>query len=121
MQYFRQDLIKKISSDFAEEVKLLFDIFNNQIRLVGGAVRNLIIDKKVNEPIPEWVDKCMIYSINKKQNIGFSYKLPLFYYNCINQSTILYISWKELEIYLDNIITKQTRLKIFILFYLFLR
>jgi phosphoribosylpyrophosphate synthetase len=48
----------------------------------------------------------MIYSINKKQNIGFSYKLPLFYYNCINQSTILYISWKELEIYLDNIITK---------------
>ncbi len=49
MQYYRQDLIKKIPSDFAKEVKLLFDIFDDKIRLVGGAVRNLILNKKLND------------------------------------------------------------------------
>ena len=80
MQYFRQYLIKKIPSGFAEEVKLLFDIFDNQIRLVGGAVRNLIIDKKVNDfdfatiLTPDQVSKILnqhqIFNITINANFG---------------------------------------------------
>ena len=58
----------------------LFDIFNNQIRLVGGAVRNLIIDKKVNDfdfatiLTPDQVSKILnqhqIFNITINANFG---------------------------------------------------
>jgi len=80
LQYFRQDLITKIPSDFAEEVKLLFNIFDDKIRLVGGAVRNLIIDKKVNDfdfatiLTPDQVSKILnqhqIFNITVNANFG---------------------------------------------------
>ena len=79
------------------------------VLLFGLLLLKLTINKydvKVKKPIPKWVNNCMISNINKKQNINFIYKLPLFYYNCINQDSILYISWKELENYLDIIINK---------------
>ena len=75
MQYFRQDLIKKISSDFAEEVKLLFDIFNNQIRLVGGAVRNLIIDKNSKKWKEDLITISKIRETGEKAD-DFVYSLP---------------------------------------------
>jgi poly(A) polymerase len=39
----RPDLIQK----FPKEVKKLFDIFGNKIRLVGGSVRDLLLEKQI--------------------------------------------------------------------------
>ncbi len=43
--YSRPNLVKK----FPSEVKILFDIFGAEIRLVGGSVRDLLLEKKVND------------------------------------------------------------------------
>ncbi len=39
------ELIKKLPN----EVKVLFEIFGDEIRLVGGSVRDLLLEKKVND------------------------------------------------------------------------
>jgi poly(A) polymerase len=45
--------LKKIKSNFtnllSDEVKIIFKIFDDRVRLVGGAVRNLIINKQVSD------------------------------------------------------------------------
>ena len=38
-----------IINSVSEEVKIIFGIFEDQVRLVGGAVRNLLINKKVSD------------------------------------------------------------------------
>jgi len=72
------------------------------VLLFGLLLSNLILNKykdKMKETIPDWfiADKC------SKQNI---FNLPLLYYNCTFQDCVPYITWKELEGYLDIIITK---------------
>ena len=61
------------------------------------------INKKVYEPIPNWVSKEMYSSIKKKQNSTFHYKISTIYLTSLYQIR-LYLSWNELEYYLDNII-----------------
>lgn len=63
------------------------------------------IDQKVHGPIPEWVDKNMIPSIRKKQDTPFYIKLGSIYANAIIQNRT-FISWKQLEDYLDIIVDK---------------
>ncbi len=45
--------LKKTKSNFtnflSDEVKIIFEIFDDRVRLVGGAVRNLLINKKVSD------------------------------------------------------------------------
>lgn len=72
------------------------------VLLFGLLLSNFILNKyndEMKKTIPDWfiVDKC------PNQNI---FRLPLLYYNCTFQDYIPYITWKELESYLDIIITK---------------
>ena len=72
------------------------------VLLFGLLLSKLIINKYNNEmkdSIPDWLtsDKYLT------QNVSL---LPLLYYNCMNQDCIPYITWKELENYLDIIISK---------------
>jgi len=74
--------------------------------LIGGSLSILSIhklDSLVNSPIPVWVDKSMITSIHKKQNIPFYLKILSVYSNAILQNRT-FLSWRDLEIYLDDLI-----------------
>jgi hypoxanthine phosphoribosyltransferase len=63
------------------------------------------IDKKVNGPIPNWVDKNMLSCIKKKQESPFYIKLGSIYVNSIIHNTT-FISWTYLEKTLDIIIER---------------
>ena len=61
------------------------------------------IDKKINQPIPLWIDKKMIPSIIKKQNSPLHIKyLSIISNSIIHEKT--HIGWEELTEYLDIII-----------------
>jgi len=63
------------------------------------------IDQKVNHPIPNWVDKSMYKSIKKKQEAPLYIKVGSFYVNAVIQK-ITFISWNNLEKYLDQMVYK---------------
>jgi len=63
------------------------------------------IDKQVYGPIPNWVDKSMYESIKKKQNSPFYIKIASIYANSLVKNRI-FISWNELERYLDMIVER---------------
>lgn len=70
------------------------------------------IDKKVNSKIPNWVDESMYNSIRKKQNVPLYIKMGSIYINSVIQNRT-FISWNELEKYLDIIVEniKNTGIK----------
>ena len=63
------------------------------------------IDKQIHEPIPDWVDKSMIPYIEKKQNVPYIYKIAPIYSNSLFRKRV-FITWPELESYLDILIEK---------------
>jgi hypoxanthine phosphoribosyltransferase len=63
------------------------------------------IDSFVYAPIPQWVSPSMIPSIRKKQNAPYHLKLISIYANAIIQQKT-FITWNELEYFLDKIILK---------------
>ena len=63
------------------------------------------LDKKICGPIPKWVDSKMIPSIQKKQKSPLYTKFGSIYINAVIQSR-LFISWTQLEKYLDIIVDK---------------
>lgn len=63
------------------------------------------IDQKVRGPIPKWVDKSMILSIKKKQESPFYTKIGCLYIHTVIQNRT-FISWTQLEDYLDIIIER---------------
>ena len=65
----------------------------------------LEVDSKIREPIPEWVDKNMFENIEKKQNTNIIIKINEILSVLFDQE-IPYISWKDLEEYLEIIIEK---------------
>ena len=73
----------------------------------------LNIDNKVNKKIPEWVDKKMLKDIEKKRNVIYSVKFTSIITAPLRQSTCLFISWKDLEYYLDMIVEniRKTNIK----------
>jgi len=79
------------------------------VLLFGLLLSILILNKyndEINDSIPDWV----LEANEKKSPIKNLLKL---YYNCTFQNCIPYITWKELENYLNIIITKikQTNIK----------
>jgi hypoxanthine phosphoribosyltransferase len=62
------------------------------------------IDQQVYGPIPEWVDKNMLPSIQKKQNTPLYIKIASLYTNAVLQNRT-FITWSQLEDYLDILIT----------------
>ena len=71
------------------------------------------ITKKINEPIPNWVDKKLYPIIEKKKNIDYYIKFFSIVVPAIMQSNILFLGWNDVEYYLDNIIIqiKKTNIK----------
>jgi hypoxanthine phosphoribosyltransferase len=63
------------------------------------------IDEKLKQPIPTWVDFEMKPSIYKKLDTPYYLKIATIYAIAINQGRT-YISWSELETFLDIIINK---------------
>ena len=63
------------------------------------------LDNQIYGPIPKWVDPIMMQSISKKQNSPLYIKIGSIYANSIVQTTT-FISWKQLEQYLDIIIDR---------------
>ena len=63
------------------------------------------IDKKLQEPIPEWVDPVMYDSIKKKMLSPYYIKILTIYINAIKQD-INFVSWRDIEIYMDDIIKR---------------
>jgi hypoxanthine phosphoribosyltransferase len=62
-------------------------------------------EKEIHEPIPKWVDPKMIESIKKKQNSPIYSKIGAIYSNALIQNRT-FVSWKELEKYLDTIVER---------------
>jgi hypothetical protein len=60
----------------------------------------------MKKSIPNWVSLNKYKYTNKNINKLPLFKSHLLYFNCMNQDYIPYITWKELENYLDIIISK---------------
>ena len=63
------------------------------------------IEKDIQKPIPDWVDKSMIPSINKKKNLNFFYKIEPHYSNYLD---ILIDKIKKTNIKFDAIVGIKT-------------
>lgn len=63
------------------------------------------IDRQVYGPLPSWVDKSMYDSIKKKQSSPFYIKVGSIYANALVHKRT-FISWNELENYLDKMIER---------------
>jgi hypoxanthine phosphoribosyltransferase len=82
------------------------------ISVVLAIVLTYMIDKKVHEPVPNWVDPSLMSIIQKKQDASYVNKfmysmLPIF---CMNFSP--FYSWKRLEEVSDKLIEKLKDKKI---------
>lgn len=66
------------------------------------------IDNKLQKQTPDWVDKTMLEDIQKKKDMLYSVKVASIMSAPIRQNTFLFMSWKDLEYYLD-IIVKNIR------------
>ena len=84
-------------------------IYSFFIVLSIGLILSLLciykLDKEINGPIPMWVDPKMKESINKKQNCPIYSKIGAIYANAVIQNRT-FISWEQLEKYLDIIIER---------------
>ena len=76
--------------------------------IIGIILAILIVNKinsKIEVPIPEWVDPQMLPSIKKKMDTPYCMKILPLYGNAIIQQ-VTFISWKDVEICLDEIIER---------------
>lgn len=71
------------------------------------------IDNELQKQIPEWVDKQMIKNIENKKNVIYSVKVVSIISAPIRQNLFLFMSWENLEYYLDIIVKniKNTNIK----------
>jgi hypoxanthine phosphoribosyltransferase len=68
---------------------------------------NLLIvklDSLVSEKVPDWVDKNMLPTIEKKRNVPYYFKVCSVLYPSYEQTKTVYMSWKDLEMYLDKMV-----------------
>lgn len=86
-----------------------FSVYSFLIVLSIGLILALLciykLDKEIRGPIPNWVDPKMLESIKKKQNCPLYSKIGSIYANAIIQNRT-FISWKQLEKYLDTIVER---------------
>jgi hypoxanthine phosphoribosyltransferase len=86
-----------------------FSVYSFLIVLSIGLILSLLciykIDKEIHRPIPKWVDTKMKESINKKQNCPLYTKIGSIYANAVIHNRT-FISWEQLEKYLDVIIER---------------
>ena len=86
-----------------------FSIYSFFIVLSIGLILSLLciykFEKKINSPIPNWVDPKMKESIKKKQSAPLYIKIASIYVNAVIQNTT-FVSWEQLEKYLDTIVER---------------
>jgi hypoxanthine phosphoribosyltransferase len=76
--------------------------------MIGFILSLLVIyrlNKEIYKPIPKWVSPEMIPSIQNKQNSLFYMKILTIYANALKQNRT-FITWHQLENYLDIIVEK---------------
>ena len=64
----------------------------------------VLVEKKVNDPIPKWVDTDLYPIIKKKQNISIFNKIIPFLLMLVMHNNILMCTWDMLEGYMDKLI-----------------
>jgi hypoxanthine phosphoribosyltransferase len=64
----------------------------------------LKLNELLSEKIPEWVDRNMLESIEKKKNVPYYLKCISVFLCSFQQDRFLFIGWKDLEMYLDKIV-----------------
>lgn len=62
----------------------------------------LKMDYILSQKVPDWVDKSMMKSITNKINVPYYLKFFSIVVSPVHQNIFLYISWKDLEYYLDK-------------------
>ena len=84
-------------------------IYSLLIVFIIGFILSFLVVNKLNKelykPIPDWVSPEMIPSIQKKQNSLFYMKILTIYANALKQNRT-FITWHQLENYLDIIVEK---------------
>lgn len=80
-----------------------FIVFSIGILLAALSIYKL--DKQIYQPIPSWVSPEMIKSIHSKQDSPLYIKIGSIYANAVIQNRT-FITWKQLENYMDTIIEK---------------
>lgn len=76
--------------------------------IIGIILTILVVNKinsEINEPLPKWIDPQMLPSIKKKMESPYYLKFLTIYGNAITQE-VTFLSWKEVELCLDDIIKK---------------
>lgn len=92
-----------IETDVSEKSILLI----SGIILISTVILMLYIDDIIqNDKIPDWVDKKMYPTIEKKKNVPFYVKYSTILATLYFEDMPLYIDYKTLEIYLDECINK---------------
>ena len=66
------------------------------------------INKRLQAPIPSWVDHSMYESIKTKKETPYYMKILTMYANAITHD-ITFVSWRDIEIYMDDIIERINR------------
>jgi len=93
---------------------IYLNIKNNNMKIVVSVsfimiYANIILYKitqLLNEPIPNWIDKNIIPIMNNKKNTEYYKKIHNIIETSIFQYSTLFITWEDIEYYLDNIIEK---------------
>lgn len=76
--------------------------------IIGIVLAVLIVNKinsKLEVPIPNWVDHQMMPNIKKKMETPYYMKMLTIYANA-NSQQVTFLSWKDVEISLDDIIER---------------
>jgi adenine/guanine phosphoribosyltransferase-like PRPP-binding protein len=76
---------------------------------------NIIIyklTKLLNVKIPNWVDKKMLKNIEDKKNINYNFKFTTVFISPIVQNTYFYLTWNDLEYYLEMLLKKINKTNI---------
>jgi hypoxanthine phosphoribosyltransferase len=76
--------------------------------IIGITLAILIVNKinsKLEVPVPDWVDPQMLPSIKKKMETPYYMKTLTIFGNALTQG-VTFVSWKDIEIYMDDIIER---------------
>lgn len=76
--------------------------------IIGIVLAALIVNKinsKLEVPIPNWVDHQMLPNIKKKMETPYYMKILTIYANA-NIQQVTFVSWKDIERYMDHIIER---------------
>jgi hypoxanthine phosphoribosyltransferase len=69
----------------------------------------LNVENQLSEKVPDWVDKNMLASIEKKKTVPYYLKLISIWVPSFQQERAFFFSWRDVEMYLDRIVDNIKR------------